>query len=262
MSANKHEVLVNLPEGQISLLIDSRVMAPSPYSHFLADNLPNLNGADVADLGTGCGIQAIVALKRGAKRVFLLDSNQAAVDNAFENTVRNGFANQVVSLEAGDQLNPLGRTKVDAIICNPSSLPMPLPDKESSFYYAGPEGRYMIHELLLYTKMHLNEGGQLLLVHTSLANLPKTMEELGYQGLKAKSLAQRMIPLRDFYNKHWIDEIGGRDTGLYSLDKGTPYETLHLLKIEPDLLYRPQSSCLFREDCVIYSRDGRRMTGR
>src|SRR5688572_23992840 len=120
--AKEQLVSVESAGGPFSLVITADVMAPSPYSRFFAENMPRLDGLDVADLGTGCAIQAIVALRQGARRVFLLDNNEAAVDIAQRNAELNGFGDRVVVTEPGDMLHPLGKNKVDVIVCNPASL--------------------------------------------------------------------------------------------------------------------------------------------
>lgn len=235
---------IELPDGTISLVGDPRVMTPSPYSRFLADNLPSLNEQVIVDLGTGCGIQAIVALKRGAKQAYLLDNNPAAINLAVKNAERNSVGDQVIALPAGDMFKPLGKVRVDTIICNPASLPMPLLDTQDSPYYAGPEGRDMISKLFTEAATYLKDGGKILVVHTSLANLSRTLEDIKYNCFfQYRTRAKRMIPFRDFYNRAWFDELNGLEEDLYSLDGGIPYETLHLIEAK----YEPQKRQNYRQ---------------
>ena len=132
----------------------------------------------------------------------------------------------------------------DLIICNPPSLPMPAPAvggaaPASSFYYAGPNGRDFIEALLREAKSHLTLKGRVWLVHTSLANLAKTIRESTRDGIHHLGiLAQAEIPIRDFYDMKWIrgrivesgDETG-LFNGLYREDQGgLLYETLYLLE--------------------------------
>jgi ribosomal protein L11 methyltransferase len=56
-------------------------------------------GDSVADLGAGSGILAIAAAKLGAARVFAIELDPDAIENAEENVVRNGTADRIRVLE-------------------------------------------------------------------------------------------------------------------------------------------------------------------
>lgn len=61
-----------------------------------------LEGKGVLDVGTGSGILAIAAAKRGASPVVAVDTDMLAVDAARENAVRNGVAIPVAEGSAED----------------------------------------------------------------------------------------------------------------------------------------------------------------
>jgi ribosomal protein L11 methyltransferase len=61
-----------------------------------------LEGKSVLDVGTGSGILAIAAAKRGASPVVAVDTDTLAVDAARENAVRNGVAIPVGEGSAAD----------------------------------------------------------------------------------------------------------------------------------------------------------------
>jgi ribosomal protein L11 methyltransferase len=62
----------------------------------------DLAGRDVLDVGTGSGILAVGALKRGAARVVAVDTDPLAVRAAAENTRRNAVSIEVVEGSAVD----------------------------------------------------------------------------------------------------------------------------------------------------------------
>src|SRR5688500_19233666 len=49
----------------------------------------DMHGKTVLDIGTGCGLVALVAKKRGAKYVVGIDINEAAISNAEMNLKKN-----------------------------------------------------------------------------------------------------------------------------------------------------------------------------
>jgi ribosomal protein L11 methyltransferase len=72
-----------------------------------------LEGKSVLDVGTGSGILAIAAAKRGASPVVAVDTDTLAVDAARENAVRNGVA---IPVAAGSAADVPGR--FDIVIAN------------------------------------------------------------------------------------------------------------------------------------------------
>lgn len=205
---------VETPSGPISLWVPDGVMAPSPYSAFMAKEMPKMDGFVLADLGTGSGVQALAALRQGAKLVYLLDINPEAIETAERNACLNGYGNSVVALDPGDMLEPLGNRRVDGIICNPASLPMPEPVRPKySPYYAGEDGRGMISRLITDSQKYLKRGGAILFVQTSLANLNETRNELWGNGYLHQILARMHLPFRDFYNRAWIDMLAEKIFG-------------------------------------------------
>ncbi len=72
-----------------------------------------LEGQSVLDVGTGSGILAIAAAKRGASPVVAVDTDMLAVDAARENAVRNGVA---IPVGRGSAVDVPGR--FDIVIAN------------------------------------------------------------------------------------------------------------------------------------------------
>jgi 16S rRNA G1207 methylase RsmC len=101
-----------------ALIVYRSVFSPDPdmMSAFsLMTHVPDLAGRRVLDLGTGTGVLAILAAKRGAAQVVAVDLDPVAVSNARENVFRNGLDN--VSVLQGDLFEP-AEGRFDLILAN------------------------------------------------------------------------------------------------------------------------------------------------
>jgi len=67
----------------------------SASSKSLFETFNNLQGLEVADIGSGSGIESIVAVMTGANHVDAVDINQQAVDCSKHNIELNGLQNSI-----------------------------------------------------------------------------------------------------------------------------------------------------------------------
>lgn len=81
--------------------------------HLLENDIDGLN---VLDMGSGTGVLAILAAKRGAAHVDAIDIDEWAAQNAVENTQTNNVADKI-SVEQGDAALLTGR-RYDLILAN------------------------------------------------------------------------------------------------------------------------------------------------
>jgi release factor glutamine methyltransferase len=124
-----------------------------------------LTGKRVLDMGTGSGIQALVAARRGA-RVSALDLNPAAVECARRNLERNGLAKGAAVLES-DLFSALpAEQQFDLIIWNPPFYPRPPRDAARQAWDAGP-GYDVINRFAGESPAHLAPGGSIVLILSS-----------------------------------------------------------------------------------------------
>src|SRR5439155_16598106 len=79
-----------------TIVVPPEVMPITPMSHLLGEAvLAEVHpGERVLDMGTGSGVNAVLAATRGAT-VLAVDINPAALDAARANAVRNGVADRV-----------------------------------------------------------------------------------------------------------------------------------------------------------------------
>lgn len=223
--------VIEVGRHRVALAARETVGAPTPYTMLLAENIPDLSGKTVVDIGTGSGFLAIVACLQGASRVYLLDTNPAAIDAALDNAGRNGVRGQLAPLAIGASIIPLpaGET-VDVVMSNPAQLPLPQAAEALSPYYAGPDGRRMIEDVIRATPERLSPGGRLLMVHNSETNLPKSVVLMKSFGLTPRVLGERTLELRPLFDRDWLDQLGGVARGLYSVRDGKAYETIYAVE--------------------------------
>ncbi|MEU3270046.1 methyltransferase [Saccharomonospora sp. NPDC006951] len=102
----------------LTLVVPPEVMPITPVSHLLGERVAERAGAGerVLDMGTGCGVNAILAARAGAE-VVAVDTNPHAVRAAAANAERNGVAERV-DVRRGDVFSAVEGT-FDLMIFDP-----------------------------------------------------------------------------------------------------------------------------------------------
>lgn len=200
---------IDLPDIKICLF--EGVYPPKLDSFLTAEELVKTvkRGDKVLDVGTGCGILAILAAKRGAS-VVATDIHEESVKCALYNASLNN-----VKLDArwGNLFEPVKKGELfDVIVSNMTALPTP-PDEEHDEYVArtvdaGPDGRKYLDPLISQMPKYLEEEGYFITQHSNFANIEKTrvkLEGLGfnvelkvYEYPIGKTSGQRI----DYFLKH------------------------------------------------------------
>ena len=222
---------IDVGRHRVTLEIRDAVTPPTPYTLLLAESIPGLPGLTIVDIGTGSGILAIVACMQGASRVYILDTNPAAVEAALHNAELNGVRDRFIHLPIGQSIIPLpsGET-VDVVISNPAQLPLPKAAETNHPYYSGPDGRQMIDDVITETPGRLSPGGRLFMVQNSVTDFPKSMGMMQALGLKPRVIEERSLELRPLFDRDWLDELGGVSRGLYTVRDGRAYETIYAVE--------------------------------
>jgi release factor glutamine methyltransferase len=152
-------------------------------------------GAAVLDLCTGSGAIAVTAALRGAD-VTAVDVSRRAVLSARLTARLNGVRVRAVR---GDLLASVGDARFDAIASNPPYVPAAsdeLPTRgPQRAWDAGRDGRVLLDRICAQAPAHLRPGGVILLVHTSLIGVDRTLEQLAAGGLEADVVARERGPL-------------------------------------------------------------------
>ena len=157
---------------------------------------PRLPGSRVLDLCTGSGALAIAAARAGAGSVTAVDISRRSVA-----TVRVNAALNRASVETlrGDLLKPVAGRTFDLIVSNPPYVP----SEEDAVprrglrraWDAGVDGRMLLDRITRDAPAHLNPGGALWLVHSSVCDTGPTLDSLAAAGLEASVAETARGPL-------------------------------------------------------------------
>jgi SAM-dependent methyltransferase len=130
------------------------VLGGGAASITLANLTPRFPVQSVLDLGTGCGIQALLA-SRHADHVIGVDSNPRALNFAAFNAHVNGVKN--ISLREGNLYEPVKELQFDLIVTNPPYVISPA----SQYIYrdSGLPGDAISEQVIRQAPAHLKEGG-------------------------------------------------------------------------------------------------------
>lgn len=172
------------------------VYEPAEDSFLFADKLQIKDDSWVLDVGTGCGILAVVSAKKGANTV-ATDINPHAVQCAKKNAELNDVANRVFVLQ-GYLFSPIRRgANFDVILFNAPYLPSEDAARESWIEWAwagGPSGRNVIDKFISETQKYLKSNGEILLMQSTLSNVKETLDRFRQKSLKAKIIAEQDLP--------------------------------------------------------------------
>lgn len=144
----------------------------------------------VLDLCTGTGAVALAAAHEGA-RVTAVDLSPRAVAAAWLNARLRGLA---IRLRRGDLLAAVADEDFDLITANPPYVPAPTTRRGHGrrlAWDAGPDGRLVLDRICREAPRRLARGGVLLVVQSSLADVPATLAALAAAGLRTAVTARR-----------------------------------------------------------------------
>ena len=171
--------------------VSNDVYEPGEDTFLLADNLDVNEGERVLDMGTGCGILAVLSARK-ASWVLAVDVNPHAVKCARENARRNNVLEKI-DFVCGDLFNSLRREQLfDLILFNAPYLPVEDKPKEWVDYAwsGGENGRSILDRFLSDAPDYLKRGGRILIVQSSLSDIDKTLLMLREKGFRAEVVSE------------------------------------------------------------------------
>jgi len=140
-------------EIEIKLVKDRKIYMPSVATRLVAENLHDLDGLRVLDLGTGSGVLAILASKLGAENVVATDISERAIRIARRNAELNGVE---IDFRVGDLFDAVRDELFDLIICNPPMTPSPT--QLPRFTWGGVDGRLILDRVIDGAPNHLRDS--------------------------------------------------------------------------------------------------------
>jgi HemK-related putative methylase len=182
----------------IPVEISRNVFSPKFYcsSIFMAKNIRVLPGEAVLDMGTGSGIQAIIAAQT-ALRIVAVDINPEAVRYARENIAANKL-DEKINVIQGDLFSSLSSNeKFDVILFTPPYLEgIPRTYLEHALF--DPE-KGLARRFFSEAGNYLKQGGYVQMLYSSIAEHEKVLTITDELGWIYKKTAEHRIATECFY---------------------------------------------------------------
>lgn len=178
------------------------------------------DGEHVLELGTGCGIHAILLARRGAARLTLTeidaDINACAEHNLRKHGVDVPTTTHVADWTQVPGASHDGDVPWDTLVTNP-------PFAKSGKRYR----RYFIDTLIMDAHKLVRPGGRLVFIHSSMADIPRTLRRLDEHGMRVRIVGETSGPFRQYYyeDEQYMVEMASVPGG-YTLVDGVHHERL------------------------------------
>lgn len=185
----------------VRLSLCSNVYQPSDDSFLLADNIQVKGNEKVLDMGTGCGIQGIIASKIGAT-VTSSDISEEALKCARKNAELNGTDMTFVKSDLFGDIEE----EFDLIMFNPPYLPtepLDYDDELKTSWDGGDTGREITDRFIEGLKDHLTKDGRALLVTSSLSMQENQAVLFNQCGLSVKIVDKKPF----FFEKLYLYKV-------------------------------------------------------
>ena len=177
---------------------DENVYIPAEDSYLLADNLQIKEGQSVLEIGTGSGIVAMYASKL-TDNITVTDINFDACELARKNFEANNIEN--IEILFGNMFEVVKNRKFDVILFNTPYLPTEddevIEDNINYAFDGGLNGRKVIDLFLNEVKNHLNDGGIVQMIQSSLSGNEETLDKLDKLGFIAEIAASEHFFFED-----------------------------------------------------------------
>lgn len=196
------------------------VWKPTPHGLALANGMVKVptvfSGKSMIEIGAGSGIHAILALKLGAKSIDITDINQISLTIAQKNADKNQVQYRHQWIKDWMDFEP--PEKYDFVLCNPPFCKSGTSDR-----------RWFISTYIRESKRFLKPGGHIMFCQSSMANFPKTEQELTENNYSYEVVHSKRGLFRDYYftEPGFIEDSRQVENGFEMID-GEYIETLQV----------------------------------
>jgi len=183
----------------VEVKVSEGVYAPAEDTFMIAKHMPrDLKGKKVLDLGCGSGMLAIVAAINGGE-VTASDINPTALKDTIRNSEHYDVKIKTVKSDLFEKI----KDKYDLIVFNPPYVP----SDEHDIYISpslrkalvsGKRGTDIMKKFLKEFTSHLNKGGKVLLIVSSLNKIKDDLERKGWKELDSASFFFEKLYLMEF----------------------------------------------------------------
>jgi HemK-related putative methylase len=180
------ERVLDLPVVVLPSVANPKVLRTGAFFASRIDARLVAANADVLDLGTGCGICALVAA-RHARRVVGVDINPEAVRCAAVNALLNRLDARI-DVRTGDLFSPVGTERFDLVLFNPPFLVGTPKDARDAAWRSSDLPQRFAADLAA----HLKPGGSALVLLSSFGDAcPRYEAQLRARGFRLELFARR-----------------------------------------------------------------------
>lgn len=173
--------------GKYVFEVSEEVYEPAEDTFLLARNLAVNESERVLDMGTGCGILAVLAAEK-ASSVVAVDVNPHAVVCAQKNAELNSVAAKVETRRGNLFATLKPEEKFDLILFNAPYLPVEPHEGKSwaeKAWAGGKTGRKVIDRFIDNAPKCLSGNGRVYLVQSSLSNIEETLRRFSHHEMHA-----------------------------------------------------------------------------
>jgi methylase of polypeptide subunit release factors len=139
---------------------EDAVFSPlTPHVVQFLEAVPRRPAGRVLDLGTGCGVAALIARREGAREVWGVDLNERAIAYACANAQLNNCDG--VHFRAGDLYEPVKGLTFERIVFHPPYDPVPRNGVSVMFAHSGVDGELLTRLGVAAAPAFLEPGGRM-----------------------------------------------------------------------------------------------------
>lgn len=181
--------------GDYAFDVFESVYNPAEDSFLLAQNLSIKKGDLVLDMGTGCGLLAVLATQK-ARKIVAIDVNPHAVRCVLHNALLNKVADKIEVRQGSLFETVKADERFDVILFNAPYLPSEAWEEHDliSLAWAGGEsGRRIIDRFIVEAPRYLKTDGRILLVQSTLSDVEQSLRMFIEQGLTAKVIVESKV---------------------------------------------------------------------